>query len=39
MLTSGELTLVVPSPDSEWPDYFTVTWNGLRSFMDVSKLY
>lgn len=33
------IALLVPVPDSDWPDYYTVTMNGLRSLTDVSKLY
>jgi hypothetical protein len=33
------IALLVPVPDSDWPDYYTVTMNGLRSLTDVAKLY
>lgn len=38
-LDRNELVIAVPSGTSDWPDYYPVTWGGLRSFMDVSKLY
>jgi hypothetical protein len=38
-ISSGEISILVPSETSDWQDYYTVTYNGLRSFMDVSKLY
>jgi hypothetical protein len=38
-LTDSGLTVSLPSGDGDWPDYYIVTFNGLRSFMDISKLY
>jgi endonuclease/exonuclease/phosphatase family metal-dependent hydrolase len=35
----SELTILVSSEASDWPEYYPVTFNGLRRFMDVSKLY
>lgn len=39
MIDRNDFILSVLSDKNEWPDYFTITWNGLRSFMDISKLY
>ncbi len=39
MIDKKDLIISVPSATSEWPDYYNVTYNGLRSFMDVSMLY
>lgn len=39
LLDRGELIISVPSSDSDWPDYYAVTWNGLRTFMDITQLY
>lgn len=39
LLDRSELAVLVPSQTSDWPDYFPVTFNGLRSFMDISQLY
>ncbi len=38
-LTGSGLTISVPSGAEGWPDYYAVTFNGLRSFMDISRLY
>jgi hypothetical protein len=39
LIDRNELAILVPSETSDWPDYYPVTWGGLRSFMDVSVLY
>lgn len=31
--------VLLPSDSGKWPDYYLVTLGGLRTFMDVSKLY
>ena len=38
-LTDSGMTISLPSKDGGWPDYYTVTFNGLRSFMDITKLF
>jgi hypothetical protein len=38
-LQAEELALMVPSGDTDWPDYYTVTYNGLRRLTDITKLY
>jgi hypothetical protein len=38
-LTDSGLTVSLPSGNGDWPDYYIVTFNGLRSFMDISRLY
>ncbi len=38
-LTDNGMAISLPSEDSGWPDYYIVTFNGLRSFMDISQLY
>jgi hypothetical protein len=36
---SEGITVIIPSDGDQWPAYYTVTLNGLRKFMDISKLY
>ena len=38
-LTDSGMTISLPSEEDGWPDYYKVTFNGLRSFMDISQLY
>jgi hypothetical protein len=38
-LDGSGIMLWVPRTDSPYPDNYNVTLNGLRSFMDISKLY
>ena len=38
-LTDSGMTLSLPSESGGWPDYYSVTFNGLRNFMDISRLY
>ena len=38
-LTDSGMTITLPSDDDEWPDYYMINYNGLRSFMDITKLY
>ncbi len=35
---SGMAISLLPESDG-WPDYYMVTFNGLRSFMDIQRLY
>lgn len=39
MIDRNAMILSVPSDNNDLPEYYTVTFNGLRSFMDVSILY
>jgi hypothetical protein len=36
---SEGILILVPSEEYDWPQYYNVTLNGLRKFMDVAKLY
>ncbi len=38
-LTDNGMTISILPATGDWPDYYTVTFNGLRSFMDISRLY
>lgn len=38
-LQAEELALMVPSGDTDWPDYYAVTYNSLRRLTDITKLY